>query len=106
LALLVTLCSSIFSALGRFSAKYLIGLVSAAGMPSATIFNDLDCQTDLKAHFGRQGVFPALSNLIVQREDGSWSIGGHDDAAEPFPTRHFAEAIALAGTATHSAVSP
>jgi len=35
--------------------------------------------------------------LIVQRDDGLFAIGWHDDAAGPFPTRLFAEAVALAG---------
>jgi hypothetical protein len=33
-------------------------------------------------------------NIIVQRDDGMWSIGWHDDAAGPFESRTFAEAVA------------
>ena len=31
---------------------------------------------------------------IVERDDGMWSIGWHDDAAGPFRTRDFAVAVA------------
>jgi hypothetical protein len=31
---------------------------------------------------------------MVQRDDGMWSIGLHDDAAGPFETRDFAAAVA------------
>jgi hypothetical protein len=31
---------------------------------------------------------------VVQRDDGLWSIGWHDDAAGPFETRTFAAAVA------------
>jgi hypothetical protein len=40
--------------------------------------------------------------LVVQRDDGMWSIGWHDDADGPFPTRNFAEAVGLRGTRHHS----
>jgi hypothetical protein len=33
---------------------------------------------------------------VFQRDDGLWSIGWHDDAAGPFPTRLFAESVAIA----------
>lgn len=32
---------------------------------------------------------------IVQRDDGAWSIGWHDDAAGPFPSRRAALAVAI-----------
>ena len=32
--------------------------------------------------------------LIVQRDDGLWSIGWHDDAGGPFESRRFALAVA------------
>jgi hypothetical protein len=35
----------------------------------------------------------AVSNPIVQRDDGMWSIGWHDDAPGPFESRRFAEAV-------------
>jgi len=35
---------------------------------------------------------------VVQREDGLWSIGWHDDADGPFPSRRFAEAVRLRHT--------
>jgi hypothetical protein len=36
----------------------------------------------------------AMSNPIVQRDDGKWSIGWHDDAPGPFESRQFAQAVA------------
>jgi len=50
-------------------------LVSAEGMPSASNINGLDCQTSLKARFDTQRVFPALSNHIIERDDGRYQIG-------------------------------
>jgi hypothetical protein len=47
----------------------LLLLVSAEGMPSARIFNGLNCQPDVKAHFEQQRVFAALSNLTVRWGD-------------------------------------
>src|SRR5262249_43396577 len=32
--------------------------------------------------------------VVVERDDGMWSIGWQDDAAGPFPTRAFAAAVA------------
>jgi hypothetical protein len=52
--------------------------------------------------------FPELSEpvspLICERDDGQFQIGLGDAAAGPFPTRAFAESVALADTT--SAVSP
>jgi hypothetical protein len=31
---------------------------------------------------------------IVQRDDGLWSLGWHDDAPGPFESRRFAEQVA------------
>lgn len=31
---------------------------------------------------------------IIERDDGRYQIGLHDDAPRPFPTRIFAEAVA------------
>jgi hypothetical protein len=39
---------------------------------------------------------PATPVIIVERDDGMFAVGWHD-AAGPFPTRLFAEAVALAG---------
>jgi hypothetical protein len=36
----------------------------------------------------------SLSEVVVQRDDGAWSIGWHDGAPGPFETREFAEAVA------------
>jgi hypothetical protein len=52
---------------------------------------------DLPAEVG--GNPASLSNIIspslmpVQREDGMYQLGWHDDAAGPFPTRNFAIAV-------------
>ena len=43
--------------------------------------------------------------LVIERDDGKFGIGFHDDAAGPFPTRHFAEAVRLRGS-RHQAPSP
>jgi hypothetical protein len=32
--------------------------------------------------------------LVVERDDGKWSIGFHDNAAGPFESRRFAESVA------------
>lgn len=64
-------------------------------MPSASNINDLDCQTSLMAHVDPQRLFPALSTLIVERDDGRHQAGLRDDAAGPFETRRLAEAVAL-----------
>ena len=69
-------------------------LVSAEGMPSANNINGLNCQTSLNAHIDAQRVSPALSNPIIQRDDGKYQIGTGCDAPGPFPTRSFAEAVA------------
>jgi hypothetical protein len=37
-----------------------------------------------------QGVSALSPKLIVQRDDGMWSIGWHDNAAGPSETREFA----------------
>jgi hypothetical protein len=52
-------------------AKYLISLVGPAGMPLASIFNTLNCQTLLSASIGAKGFLPRLSNLNeVSRVEG------------------------------------
>jgi hypothetical protein len=60
-------------------------------MPSASIFNDLNCQPDVWAHFDPQRVFPALSNLIVERDDGFFQIDLRCNAPGPFEIRAFAQ---------------
>jgi hypothetical protein len=37
---------------------------------------------------------PELNLPVVQRDDGKWAIGWHDDAPGPFETRRHAEAVA------------
>jgi hypothetical protein len=63
-------------------------------LPRADDFNGLHRQTSLNTQIEPLGLFAALSNLIVQRDDGMWSIGWHDDAAGPFESRRFAESVA------------
>ena len=55
-------------------------------MPSASNMNSLNCQTDLKVHFDQQRVFPALSNLIVERDDGLFDLGLGENARSPCAT--------------------
>lgn len=43
---------------------------------------------------------------IIQRDDGAWSIGCHDDAAGPFQTRQHAEAVALVQSRPVRKLSP
>jgi hypothetical protein len=40
---------------------------------------------------------PPLAD-VHQRDDGFWSVGFHDEAAGPFPTRNFAHAVWLRQT--------
>jgi hypothetical protein len=49
-----------------------------------------------RSDHGNLGHF--LGPLIVQTDDGQWSIGWHDDAAGPFPSRRFAEQVRLQRT--------
>jgi hypothetical protein len=37
---------------------------------------------------------PVILPLIVQRDDGKFSIGWHDDAPGPFESLRFAQAVA------------
>jgi hypothetical protein len=42
-----------------------------------------------------QGVSAPFPKPIIQREeDGQYQVGSGDDADGPFPSRHFAEAVA------------
>jgi hypothetical protein len=79
-------------------------LVSAEGLPSASIFNGLDCQTNVKAHFDPQPLFPALSNLIVERDDGRFQIALAPHSAGPLETRAFAQAVAAREGSHHAPV--
>jgi hypothetical protein len=38
---------------------------------------------------------PGVPLLIIERDDGRYQIGLHDDAPGPFPSRRFAEAVAI-----------
>jgi hypothetical protein len=53
--------------------------------------------------FDPQRVFPALSNLIVERDDGRFQIGLRCNAPAKFERRAFAEA--LAGEVRHARIS-
>lgn len=37
---------------------------------------------------------PPVAADVVERDDGAFQIGWHDDAAGPFPNRSFAQAVA------------
>ena len=70
-------------------------LAPRAELPRASNFNDLSCQPDVTVPFDPQRVFPALSNLIVERDGGRYQIGGLGyDAPSPFETHGFAESAA------------
>jgi hypothetical protein len=45
----------------------------------------------VEAQRGFSGCVPP----IIERDDGKWSIGFHDDAAGPFPSRQFAISVAI-----------
>jgi hypothetical protein len=51
-----------------------------------------ECFADRPLRFAKQvrGAFPPL---IVERDDGRFQIGLHDDAPGPFPTRSFAQSV-------------
>ena len=55
-------------------------MANDGGITSVSDFSALHCQTPAKAHIDAQRVFPALSNLIVQRDDGRCQIGERRDA--------------------------
>lgn len=75
-----------------------MGMVSAEGTPSASIFNDLNCQPDVRAHFDPQRVFPALSNLIVERDDGRFQIDPRCNMPRPVEMHAFAQLRAAFAT--------
>jgi hypothetical protein len=83
-----------FSKKFEIFAKCLIALAPRAGLPRANNFSGLKCQTSPSAQIDPQRLFPALSNLIVERDDGMFAIGWHDDADGPFESRRFAESVA------------
>jgi len=47
---------------------------------------------------------PATPLIIVEREDGMFAIGWHDDAPGPFPSRLFAMAVAAGQEACRTSV--
>lgn len=63
--------------------KLLILYGSPGWTARASNFNDLKCQPDVKGHFDTHSVFPALSNLIVEGDDGRFLIGPAPDALGP-----------------------
>jgi len=79
-------------------------LAPRAGLPRANNFSGLTCQTSPIAQIDPQRLFPALSNLIVERDDGKFAIGLEDDAPG-FESRRFAEAIAAQEPRRRPAVS-
>ena len=81
----------------------MILLAPRAGLPRVKNFNDLNCQTSAKVHFDQQRVFPTLSNLIVERDDGRFQICLPCDAPGKFQRRAFAEAPA--GEVRHARTS-
>jgi hypothetical protein len=49
--------------------------------------------------------FPGIGSPdkpIVQRDDGMFALGWHDDAAGPFASREFAAAVAAKGEGRHA----
>jgi hypothetical protein len=52
------------------------------------------CVNALKLNARVPEGYPPDPREIVERDDGLWSIGWHDDASGPFETRGFAEAVA------------
>jgi hypothetical protein len=65
-------------------------------MPSASNINDLNCQTLLTAHVDLQRSSPALSNLIVEQDDGQPQIVTRCSQG-PFETRRAADGALDAG---------
>jgi hypothetical protein len=43
--------------------------------------------------------------LIIERDDGKWSVGFDDDALGPFESRLFAEAVAAKGEGRRHALA-
>jgi hypothetical protein len=81
----------------RVSGDWVVG---APGPPEASDFNG--CDSDAAAQNPAKipavpkkcRTFAILLQPVVERDDGMWSLGWHDDTPGPFPTRRFAEAIA------------
>jgi hypothetical protein len=94
---------TLFISLDLFAAPIRPAGAIQAGLPRVKNFNDLNCQTSAKVQFDPQRVFPALSNLIVERNDGRFQICLRCDAPGKFERRAFAEA--LAGEVRHARTS-
>jgi hypothetical protein len=51
-----------------------------------------------KEAFAHTSAMPSIpTQLIIERDDGRYQIGLHDDAPGPFESREFAEAVAAQG---------
>jgi hypothetical protein len=50
-------------------------------------------------------VTPVIQPLIVERDDGQFQIGFHDDAPGPFESREFAQAVAGQGEGRHASAT-
>ena len=73
----------------------------AAGLPRSCAINSLGQAETI----GNIDVSRCLSHAIVsifERDDGLYQIGLHDDAAGPFVSRKFAEAVAAQGEGHHA----
>jgi hypothetical protein len=56
---------------------------------------EIEPAASIKVYLDPQRVFPAPSNLIVERDDGRFQIGLRRNVARPFETRGFAESVAM-----------
>ena len=58
------------------------------------------CKRAPLSSMGDQWVSTHIANhfAVCQRDDGMWSLGFHDDAPGPFPSRNFAESVRLRQT--------
>ena len=81
----------------RVSGDWVVG---APGLPEASDFNGCDSETatqnpaKIPAVPKKCRTFAILLQPVVERDDGMWPLGWHDDAPGPFPTHRFPEAIA------------
>jgi hypothetical protein len=66
-----------------------------AGLPSPSDINGCDTKTRSEQP-SKAAVNPRDCRTfeVVQRDDGEFAIGWHDEAAGPFPSRRFAESVA------------
>jgi hypothetical protein len=44
-----------------------------------------------------------LGQPVVQRDDGKWALGWHDEAPGPFESRRFAEVVS--GVCSHARIA-